>query len=350
MCRSQLHIVSAKTWGGGESYVFNLARYSIQQGDTVIIVTDSRYPEISRRFSKITKPIEIHFSFGSIISNVLKLRNLVKSNAISSVNYHSGKVALLAVLTSIASRVPCVFFKHNISIGKSDAYHNFLIRHSGAIVCVSKTVKNTEIQGIKEQFRTKVHSVYSGVFLPENVSRKKGKRVRIGYAGRIVQNKGINVLLEAVQKLPISFDLVIAGHYNSTYGERIKAKFSGSRIHFVGEMEDLGEFYRNIDIFVAPSIVPEAFGLSICEAMSYSLPVVTTTSGAQSELIKDWSNGVLIPPDNVKALQDSLLQLSRDEKRMNMIGMNARKSVEDRFTIDKLYLNLNRIYHSLCDS
>ena len=99
------------------------------------------------------------------------------------------------------------------------------------------------------------------------MSRKKGKRVRIGYAGRIVQNKGINVLLEAVQKLPISLDLVIAGNYNSPYGERIIAKFSGSRIHFVGEMEDFGEFYRNIDIFVAPSIVPEAFGLSICEAM-----------------------------------------------------------------------------------
>lgn len=243
-----------------------------------------------------------------------------------------------------------MFFKHNISIGKSDAYHNFLIRHLAAIICVSKTVKNTENQRIKEQFRTKAHLVYSGVFLPENVSRKREKTVRIGYAGRIVQNKGVDVLLEAVQTLPISFDLVIAGNYNSAYGERIKAKFSGSRIHFVGEMEDLGEFYRSIDIFVAPSIVPEAFGLSICEAMSYSLPVVTTTSGAQSELIKDWSNGVLIPPDNVKALQDSLLQLSRDENRMNMIGMNARKSVEDRFTIDKFYLNLNRIYHSLCDS
>ena len=347
--KHHLHIVSAKTWGGGESYVFNLAKYAIEQGDDITIITDSRYPEIGLRFREITEPVELSFSFYSIVLNIFKFLRLLKNRNVSTINYHSGKVALLAVLTSILSKIPCVFFKHNISRGKNDFYHNFLMKNLAAVVCVSKTVKDAVIEGISEKYVSKIHMVYTGISLPSNIQKKENSsnRTRIGYAGRIVQNKGVEVLLKACQELPENYDLFIAGNSNSDYGNELQSRFNESRIHFIGEQTNLSHFYQSIDIFVAPSIVPEAFGLAICEAMSYGLPVITTTSGAQAELIENGTHGLLIRPNTVDELKANLQRLGLDKKLQNTMGQNARIRVQSMFTMDCFYSNLTQIYHSL---
>lgn len=108
----------------------------------------------------------------------------------------------------------------------------------------------------------------------------------------------------------------------------------------------MSRFYQSIDLLVAPSIVPEAFGLSICEAMSYELTVVTTTSGAQSEIIQDGVNGFLIRPDDVDQLKETLERLLQDVPLLRTVGQNARRRIESAFTMDHLYAKLNRLYDS----
>lgn len=342
-----LHIVSAKTWGGGETYVFNLAKHALKHGESITIITDSRHPEITQRFNEITKPVELHLSLAMIVPNIVKILSLLKKLHISTINYHSGKVALLAVLVGVLSKLPCIFFKHNISKGKNDFYHNFLMRNLAAVICVSKTVKDAVIKGIPKRYSPKVHMVYTGIALPDKFQKRSADRVRIGYAGRIVKNKGIEVLLKACEQLPENCDLFIAGNCNSDYGSELKSRFTGTRIHFLGEQSDLSHFYRSIDIFVAPSIVPEAFGLSLCEAMSYGLPVITSTSGAQAELIKNGVEGILICPNNVEELKNSLQQLIPNKELQKLMGENARRRIELMFTIDCFYSSLNQIYRSL---
>lgn len=346
--KHHLHIVSAKTWGGGESYVFNLAKYAINQGDSITIITDSRHPEIGKRFSEICQPIELPLSFGSIVSNVLKINKILQERKISTINYHSGKVALLAVLTGIVSKVPCVFFKHNISKGKNDFYHNFLMKHLAGVICVSKTVKDAVLRGIPQIYSSKIHLVYTGIVLPDETQKKEtSNRIRIGYAGRIVQNKGVEVLLKACQQLPECVDLFIAGNCNSVYGKGLHVKYAEPHIHFIGEQTDLCCFYQSLDIFVAPSIVPEAFGLAICEAMSYGLPVITTTSGAQSELIQNGVDGILIRPNDIEGLKENLQKLAQDKNLRELMGLSAKKRVESTFTMDHFYSNLTQFYRSL---
>lgn len=346
--KHHLHIVSAKTWGGGESYVFNLAKHAIDHGESITILTDSRYPEIGKRFRKICQPVELSLSFSSLISNVVKILGILQKRKISTINYHSGKVALLAVLTGIFSKVPCVFFKHNISKGKDDLYHNFLMKNLAAVVCVSKTVKDAVLEGVPSKFSPKIHQVYTGISLPSSTpAHDVSDRIRVGYAGRIVQNKGIEVLLQAFQQLSGNFELFIAGNSNSDYGKELQSRFNEPHIHFIGEQSDLSRFYQSIDIFVAPSIVPEAFGLSICEAMSYGLPVITTTSGAQSELIHNGINGVLISPNNIAELKNSILKLATDKQLQMSIGKNARSHVQSTFTMNHFYSHLSQIYDSL---
>lgn len=350
MQKHQLHIVSAKTWGGAETYVYNLAKHAVEHGENIVIVTDGRYPEIARRFNEIASPITFTFSFELQLLNAVKLVRILKKYKVSTINYHSGKVALLAVVTSILSKVPCVFFKHNISLGKQDFYHRFLLDHLAAVICVSNAVYTAELQGIPRKFHPKVHTLYTGIPLPEPevVKRKKSqRRVRVGYAGRIVQNKGIEILLKVCHQFPNSLDLLIAGDCSSEYACGLKKKYGEENIHFLGEKKNLAHFYQDIDIFVAPSVVPEAFGLSMCEAMSFGVPVIATTSGAQAELIQDGVSGLLIRPSDEGELRRSLLRLSEDENLREQIGVYARRRIEEMFTIDRFYAELNYIYRSI---
>ena len=235
--------MSATTWGGGESYVFNLARHAIDHGDDVTIVTDIRYPEIGRRFQAITQPFEIPLSFASLFPNIFRLRKLVREKKISTINYHSGKVAFLAVMASLVSQTPCVSFKHNIIKAKNDAYHNFLTKHLAAIVCVSEAVKRSVLGGAPNRYEHKHHMIYPGVTLPCDYKRHNAKRLRIGYAGRIVPNKGVEVLLKAFQQLGGDFELFVAGRCDTDYGRELQSRYDDARIHFLGELD--GEGYAD---------------------------------------------------------------------------------------------------------
>ncbi len=92
MKKHHLHIVSAKSWGSGESYVLNLARQAIEHGDDITIITDSRYPEIGRRFQAITLPIEMPFSFARLAPNVLRVREVVREKKVSTSSTIPGKL------------------------------------------------------------------------------------------------------------------------------------------------------------------------------------------------------------------------------------------------------------------
>ncbi len=189
--------------------------------------------------------------------------------------------------------------------------------------------------------------IHPGLTLPCDYERHNAMRLRIGYAGRIVPNKGVEVLLKAFQQLGDDFELFVAGHCDTDYGRDLQSRYDDTRIHFLGELDGMSRFYRSIDLLVAPSIVPKAFGLSICEAMSYELPVVTTTSGAQSEIIQDGVNGFLIRPDDVNELKKTLETVSQDVRLLRTVGQNARRRIESAFTMDHFYTKLNRLYDSL---
>ena len=345
-----LHIVSAKQWGGGETYVYNLIKYSLKHGDSVTLITDKRFPDIAARFSELLIPLQLDFRFFHFFENITKIVQLVIQKRIKTVNYHSGKVALTAVVAAAKANVPCIFFRHNIGKGKSDFYHKFIYKHLAMVICVSDTVKHSLQDGLPTQFHHKLYTLLSGVEIPENyiTDQKKDSYIRIGYAGHLVPNKGIEVLLQAFKELSSSnIELEVAGQLCSPYTKNLQNRFCDPRIHFLGELSDMSDFYRKIDMLVVPSIVPEAFGLTICEGMSYGLPVISTTSGAQAEIIKNNIDGILINPNSITELKDKITLLSNNPILRQHIAQNARNTVLRRFSIETFYNNLAKLYQKI---
>jgi glycosyltransferase involved in cell wall biosynthesis len=209
--------------------------------------------------------------------------------------------------------------------------------------------------------KTKTRVIYNGVdaqvFRPTNKkeSRKKlglpEKRKIIFSVRRLVYKNGLDTLLEAVPYVAKSHPdalFVVAGKGPSRklVETRIKERGIEDNIKLAGFIPDelLPTYYGAADHFVLPSASGEGLPLVLLEAMACGLPVTATAVGGTPEILKHNKNGVLVPPINPEAMANELTKLLSAEKRGQMLGAEARKTVEERFTWEKNVQQLQQIY------
>jgi len=152
-------------------------------------------------------------------------------------------------------------------------------------------------------------------------------RVRLGYAGRLTAQKGVDVLLEAVAR-DESLDLVVAGAGPEEARLRRAAAPLGGRVAFLGPLDtdDLPAFYRGLDVLVVPSRdtpgLAEQFGRVVVEAMACGTPVVATRVGSVPDLVA--GAGVLVAPDDAGALLDGIRQAThpRTARALRLAGLD----------------------------
>lgn len=86
------------------------------------------------------------------------------------------------------------------------------------------------------------------------------------------------------------------------------------RVSLVGELDRarLETYYESADVFVLPTL-HETYGMAVAEALAHGLPVVSTTTGAIPELVKDEA-GLLVPPGDPRALAEALSRVLDDEE------------------------------------
>jgi glycosyltransferase involved in cell wall biosynthesis len=144
-----------------------------------------------------------------------------------------------------------------------------------------------------------------------------GRRMRIGYVGRIDRRKGVFVLLDAVVDEP-EWSLTLAGDGPdvAVLIAAINDMGLAERVSFAGYVDHpkLPDFYRSVDVVVVPSLPTrrwvEQFGRVVAEAMASGRPVVATNTGALPEVVGD--AGLLVPPGDASALRWLLVQLAAD--------------------------------------
>lgn len=139
----------------------------------------------------------------------------------------------------------------------------------------------------------------------------KKKYYTVGFCGRIVAEKGIDVLIQAfeiLQKQNMHVQLLIGGDYKNIAGGSVYPllrdyvkKHNLKNIRFLGKLPDekLGEFYSSLDVFVLPSINElEAFGLVQIEAMLCGTPVVATDLYGVRTIVKKTGMGLISQAGN----------------------------------------------------
>ena len=94
-------------------------------------------------------------------------------------------------------------------------------------------------------------------------------------------------------------------------------------------------FWRETDVAVMPSVLPESFGIAALEAMASGKPVVATDNGGIVEVVEDGVTGRLVPVGSVDAISDALLGYLRDPPLRESHGLAGRRRAEALFSMSR---------------
>jgi glycosyltransferase involved in cell wall biosynthesis len=156
------------------------------------------------------------------------------------------------------------------------------------------------------------------------------ERCRVLGVGRLSPEKGFDLLLRAVDGLPV--DVVLAG--SGPEEARLRA-LGGANVRFLGQVERdaLPGIYADADVLVAPSR-SEPWGMALNEAALAGLPLVATDAvGSAHDLIEDGVNGFRLADPDVGALRDAIERLCGDPELRAAAGRRSRE-IGRRFTPD----------------
>jgi glycosyltransferase involved in cell wall biosynthesis len=183
----------------------------------------------------------------------------------------------------------------------------------------------------------KVHTVYNGVRLPELPIHLVAERpFTLLMVGSINDNK--NQLL-ALKLLELHHDLRLIlvgdGPREREWQQWARLRGLNERVQWTGFVDTPEQFYPMADALLMLSAY-EAFPYAVLEAMSYAVPVVATCVGGIPEAITHEESGLLLSGSNLGALSDAVQRLKSDRPWCKLLGLQARNTVADRFTVTKM--------------
>jgi len=169
------------------------------------------------------------------------------------------------------------------------------------------------------------------------------------YVGRLVYEKGIQVLISAIpkilEKVNAKFVIVGNGYMKEPLWEQVKNMGLAHKVLFTGFVDD--ETLRNLqkcaDVSVVPSLF-EPFGIVALEAMAAKSPVVVSDTGGLSELVKHDLTGVKVYPDNPDSLAWGVTRVLLDEAYASKLRENAYRLVVEKYNWEKISRQTKSIY------
>lgn len=169
--------------------------------------------------------------------------------------------------------------------------------------------------------------------------------LRLGYVGSISRQKGVHVLVAAVNGLPdedVTLDIYGDPGVFPAYSHDLRAlaRHPGIRFNGVIARDHLWNALADLDVLVMPSLWYEASPATIREAFAAALPIVASDLGAPGSMISDGTDGLLFPPGDVEALRKLLRGLmDRPEQVAELrAGINPVRTVGDHLDqIEQVY-------------
>jgi glycosyltransferase involved in cell wall biosynthesis len=160
----------------------------------------------------------------------------------------------------------------------------------------------------------------------------------VGYVGRLVPEKGVNHLLEAVARLDVDWRLRLVGDgpMRAVLKTRAATLKIADRLSFAPSVPStqVPDQLRQLDVLVLPSLTypnwKEQFGRILTEAMACGVPVVGSNSGEIPAVVGD--AGLIVPEGDSAALATALGRLAANPDARRELGQHGRQRVLDRFT------------------
>jgi glycosyltransferase involved in cell wall biosynthesis len=296
------------------------------------------------------------------------------------IHAHDWLVAYSARALKNSYKIPLVATIHATESGRNKGIHDknqgyvndvewLLTYEASDVICNSLYMKN-EIRNLFGKPMENIHVVPNGINTTKFDGKERDWDFRRNYAadnekivffaGRIVYEKGIQVLLDAAPKILQNYNdvkFVIAGRGPCLDDLKAQAERLGisNRVYFTGYLNDvqITKMYKAIDVAVFPSLY-EPFGIVALEGMLAGNPVVVSDIGGLNEIVEHGVNGMKSYARNSNSIADSILTLLFDHKLCNEISKNAKNIVKENYNWTKIAQDTHfsyqkAIYETLAD-
>ncbi|HET6763986.1 MAG TPA: glycosyltransferase [Longimicrobiaceae bacterium] len=175
------------------------------------------------------------------------------------------------------------------------------------------------------------------------------------FVGRLVERKGVHLLLDALAALPASrrvrLHVVGDGPDRAALQARAEAAGLGGRVVFHGFVtaEEKERRFAECHAFVLPAVIDtkgdtEGLGVVLIEAQTYAKPVIASRAGGIVDIARDGRNGFLVPPGDAAALAEAIAACMDDPARARAMGEQGRRDAEESFAWPVIADRLAEIY------
>lgn len=211
-----------------------------------------------------------------------------------------------------------------------------------------------EALGISE--KAEVHFIKgSGVDLSQyrgDAHSPKGKPLRVIFAGRMVEDKGVLDFIKAAEILRPKYqgkvEFVLCGALSTNpYAvkkEKLDILCDGEYIRYLGFRNDMVKQFEDSDIMCFPSYYREGVPKAVLDASAAGLPIITCDSIGCRDTVKEGQNGFLVPPRSPELIAEKLDILLSDEKLRKEMGRMSRLIAEKEYDVKQVVSKHLRIY------
>lgn len=353
-----LYVDHTPFWGGAERVLETHISLLDKSQITPFVVISKKNKQFASRYREAGAEV-FTISFGKLksinpfvlvrfCSTVEHLVRIINEKGIEIVVSNTSRAYYPAVLAAKLCHIPLVAWIHDFLYIKP--LFKFFSLFTTGFIWTSRTVM--KFYGQTENKISKV--IYAeNIFLNEldNVEEESVLALRhewglapdevaVGFVGRLVEWKGVHILVEAINVLREKyrtgeFKLIILGSGKGQEGDNEPAIMElverldlSEKVVFTGFQKHTAPFYKAFDIFVLPSISRlnlESYPTVLVEAMLAGKPIVATTNGGTVEIVADKKTGFLLPSEDPEALAEKLAQLVGNVELRNRLGDNGRK-------------------------
>lgn len=372
-----LQVIPRLETGGAERTTVDVAAALARAGYAPYVATErGRLLEELERVGGLWVPMPVHAKAPhTLIANVFRLRNVIRSKNIALVHARSRAPAWSAYYAAHLAGVPFVTTYHGIynAKGALKRFYNSVMAKGDIVIANSQWTADhiaREYAFAPKRLAVIPRGVDMARFDPARVAAdrigdlRRQWNVRAGETvillpGRLTRWKGQAVLVAALAQLKDAGELgparaVLAGDaqgrtgYEEELRRQIADRGLADVVVIAGHVADMPAAYSAADIVVSASTDPEAFGRVAAEAGAMERPVIATNHGGAREVILPGRTGVLVPPGDAAALAEALhaLMTAEPAARASM-GRQAREHIAAHFTVERMCADTIALYREL---
>ncbi len=354
-----LHLVSEKTWRGGEQQVAYLIEELLKHGVKCFVACRRNTPfhEYCTRESiaHIALPFANEFDF----STAWQVKQYAQKQQADVVHVHSAHAHAISVWAYILGNHRPIILSRRVDFPvKKNVFSQFKYNHAGIarVLCVSDKIKEIVSQSLK---RPEIcATVYSGVDMSRfRNSRKTGKlhqefnipahKAIIGNVSAIAPHKDYFTFVDTVellvqQKTDAHYFIVGDGPQREQVQSYVNQKQLQNHITFTGFRKDIPEVLPELDVMLITSET-EGLGTTILDAFACRVPVVATEAGGIPEIVKERETGLLAPVKRPDVLAQKVSLLLKDEGLRNQLVQTS-AYLAQQFSKENTALRTLQIY------